>query len=90
MTSASTLEVFVDGDTQPGGEEVIHITDFNAQSDSNRVSFSLNTIGRTIRFQRDGRAVGDQEFQLMEDSIQRGREITVTTVGQVRIEPLVY
>ena len=27
VTSASTFEVFVDGDTQPGGEEVIHVTD---------------------------------------------------------------
>ena len=89
VTSATTFEVFVDQDTQPGGEEVIHETDFMAQSDSNRISFAPNTVGRSIRFQRDGRARGDQEFQLIENSTQRGRQITVTGVGQVRIEPLI-
>ena len=89
VTSVNTFEVFVDSDTQAGGEEVIHATNFLTQSESNRVRFTSDTVGRAIRFQRDGRAVGDQEFSLIEESINRGREITVTTVGQVRIEPII-
>jgi len=85
ITGASTYEFFVDADKIAGGEEVVAVVDLVAQHTDNQITFG-GPVGQEIRFQNDGSAVNSQSIMVQDTDLGEAREITITKVGQVRIE----
>jgi len=87
VMTVTEFEVFIDNDNVAGGEQVIGQTDLDAQYNNNQVGFEATSVGRVIRFGKDGTALTTETFMLLDPALKQAREITVSKVGQVRIVP---
>ena len=87
IMTATEFEVFIDDDNVAGGEQVIGQTDLEQDQSNNRIGFDSDSVGRTIRFDRNGTAQTTETFTLIDPDLNQAREISVSKVGQVRIIP---
>jgi hypothetical protein len=87
VNSVTAFDIFIDEDNVAGGEQSIRSTDFAVQDFGTEVVFDTSSVGRIIRFRKDGTALNTETFTLQDVDLGMARDISVTKVGQVRIVP---